>query len=738
MAALALQRSLGASSAEERRSIARLSSGLRVAGAADDPAAMAISGRMTTQVRGLAAAIRNIGDTLSMLQVADAGASSIQAQLQRVRELALRAANGALDGAQRAALDEEAGLLVDDMARTATATAFNGTPLLTGALKSSSVSIGEGPSDVMSLSPIPDLRPSALGTGGDLALRGTALNRTNTYGNSSVGAHGGLVISTWNGDSAPIGWSAGARLETIAQAIRSAVPASMGLTVTATNGATLGGLTSAGSLTLSVNNRAVTANVTPTDLSALAAQINALVTPTTGISASVDPGSPGMLRMTAADGRDILVTGFQRTGDAFAPVAARVGSFDPVTGAAGNSVAVSSVNTAVLGNFSTAATLQFSLQGAAAATITAAVDPADLSALVSAINAREGSTRIRAALGPGSSTSSVVLTRSDGGNIGITQLGSPSGDTVTGRLYDVDPITGAQALAGNLTTVPPPPTTWSSTLRTAALSNFNTAGTLSFTLTGSGSATVTAAIVPGNLSALVGAINGQAAVTGITAALGPGARTDALTLTRASGTIRITNFTTPGAVALTGRLSDRNPVTDVLTTRGNLTTVPPVSTWSAGGNPDASRSIGLLRLTAEEGPVSWANATGATVFGSVGGRTASVGEISLATQDAAIQALEMIDVGLEQLSAARATLGASMSRLEAVIDIQRVTADATQAARGRLVDADMSRESAALARAQIVRDAATAMLALANAEPQLLISLLDGLDVPGEPDGSEA
>ena len=725
MPALALQRSLSASSAEERQGIARLSSGLRVMGAADDPAAMAISGRMTTQVRGLTAAIRNIGDTVSMLQVADGGASSIHAQLQRVRELALQAANGVLNDGQRAALDAEAGLLVGEMSRTASATSFNGQALLTGGMKRSSVPVGEDPSDVMSLAPIPDLRPTALGTGGDLTLQGTALNRTNPYAGSAVGGQSGLVISTWNGDSTPIAWSGGAALETLAQAIRSAVPASMGLTVTATNGATLGGLTSAGSLTLSVNGGTVTADVSPSDLSALATQINALVGPATGIAASVDAASPGTMRLTAADGRDIVVTGFQRTNDPFAPVAARVGSFDPVSGAVGNSVVVSAVNTAVLGNFSTAATLRFDLQGATTQTIEAPVDPADLSALVSAINAREGSTGIRAALGPGSSTGTVVLTRSDGGHIGVTQFGSPSGHTVTGGLFDIDPVTGGATSAGTLTTVPPPPRSWSSILATAALSDFNTSGPLSFTLVGSGAATVTATVVPGDLSALVDAINARQGDTGIVAALGPGARTDAVTLTRAGGPIRITDFTTTGPGPLTGRLSDRHPVTDVLTPRGDLTTVPPVHTWAAGGDSDASRSTGRLRLTADEGPVFWAGATPPTVFGSASGRTASLAEISLATQDAAREALEMIDIGLEQLSTARATLGASLSRLEAVMDTNQVTADATRAARGRLVDADMAREAAALARARILRDAGQAMLAQANFQPQLLLRLLE-------------
>jgi len=343
--ALALQRSLGAASAEERRGIARLSSGLRVMGAADDPAAMAISGRMTMQVRGLTAAIRNIGDTVSMLQVADGGASAVHAQLQRVRELALQAANGVLNEGQRAALDAEARMLVDEMARTASSTSFNDRPLLTGGMKRVSVPVGEDPSDVMSLAPIPDLRPTALGTGGDLTLRGTALNRTNAYAGSAVGWQSGLVISTWNGDSTPIGWSGGAALESLAQAIRSAVPASMGLTVTATNGATLGGLTSAGSLTLSVNGQSVTADVSPSDLSALATQINALVSSATGIAASVDAASPGTMRLTAADGRDIVVSGFQRTGDPFAPVAARVGSFDPVSGAAGRANTRSATST---------------------------------------------------------------------------------------------------------------------------------------------------------------------------------------------------------------------------------------------------------------------------------------------------------------------------------------------------------------------------------------------------------
>src|SRR5215468_9816874 len=87
------QRNLTTSGSAMATAIQRLSSGLRINSAKDDAAGLAISDRMTTQITGLNQAVRNANDGVSMLQTADGALSTVSQSLQRIRELAVQAAN---------------------------------------------------------------------------------------------------------------------------------------------------------------------------------------------------------------------------------------------------------------------------------------------------------------------------------------------------------------------------------------------------------------------------------------------------------------------------------------------------------------------------------------------------------------------------------------------------------------------------------------------------------------------
>jgi flagellin len=92
----------------------------------------------------------------------------------------------------------------------------------------------------------------------------------------------------------------------------------------------------------------------------------------------------------------------------------------------------------------------------------------------------------------------------------------------------------------------------------------------------------------------------------------------------------------------------------------------------------------------------------------------------------AVSAIKVMDAALDQLSNARGNLGAVQSRLEMLISNVDVVSENITTARGRLVDADFAKETAALARVQILQQAGTAMLAQANAIPQQVLQLLKG------------
>jgi flagellin len=126
LVSLNAQRNLNTSQSSLSTSMQRLSSGLRVNSAKDDAAGMAIAERMNTQVRGMNVAIRNANDGISMAQVAEGALGKVGDMLQRMRELAVQAANGTNSDADRVSLDQEYQQLAQEATRTLDSTLFNG------------------------------------------------------------------------------------------------------------------------------------------------------------------------------------------------------------------------------------------------------------------------------------------------------------------------------------------------------------------------------------------------------------------------------------------------------------------------------------------------------------------------------------------------------------------------------------------------------------------------------------
>ena len=126
------QRNLSASSGSLTTSMQRLSSGLRVNSAKDDAAGLAIAERMQAQVRGMNVAIRNANDGISLAQTAEGALGKIGDNLQRMRELAVQAANDTNGTSDREALNNEFRQLAAENKRVIDNTKFNNEPLLVG------------------------------------------------------------------------------------------------------------------------------------------------------------------------------------------------------------------------------------------------------------------------------------------------------------------------------------------------------------------------------------------------------------------------------------------------------------------------------------------------------------------------------------------------------------------------------------------------------------------------------
>src|SRR5512143_2580510 len=112
------------------RSLERLSSGLRINRAGDDPACLSMAERLHSQYRGLARASANALEGVSLVQTADSGLSEIGSLLQDIRELVVSAADSTKTAGDRAALQEEVSQYVAEINRLAAVTEFNSKRLL--------------------------------------------------------------------------------------------------------------------------------------------------------------------------------------------------------------------------------------------------------------------------------------------------------------------------------------------------------------------------------------------------------------------------------------------------------------------------------------------------------------------------------------------------------------------------------------------------------------------------------
>ena len=157
------QRNLSSSQSSLATSMQRLSSGLRINSAKDDAAGLAISERMSTQVRGLTVAARNANDGISLAQTAEGALSSVGNNLQRIRELAVQARNATNSDEDRAALNAEVQQLKSEVTRIAQQTTFNGTKLLDGSFTDMAFQVGANQGDTISISDIANANISALG-----------------------------------------------------------------------------------------------------------------------------------------------------------------------------------------------------------------------------------------------------------------------------------------------------------------------------------------------------------------------------------------------------------------------------------------------------------------------------------------------------------------------------------------------------------------------------------------------
>ena len=182
VSSLNAQRNLNTSQASLQTSLQRLSSGLRINSAKDDAAGLAIAQRFTAQINGADQAARNANDGISLAQTAEGSLSATTDNLQRIRQLAVQAANATNSTSDRAALQTEVTQLKSEIDRVGNNASFNGVKLLDGSSPSFVFQVGANTSsnDVITVSGLANATLAGLGSVTSASTQSTAISGLTT------------------------------------------------------------------------------------------------------------------------------------------------------------------------------------------------------------------------------------------------------------------------------------------------------------------------------------------------------------------------------------------------------------------------------------------------------------------------------------------------------------------------------------------------------------------------------
>ena len=174
LTAMNSSRMLNITTSAQAKSTEKLSSGYKINRAADDAAGLAISEKMRRQIRGLTQASSNAQDGISCVQTAEGALTEVHDMLQRMNELAVKAANGTQTSADRGYINQEVQALVSEIDRVASTTTFNEKNLLDGSFKGVGLQVGAESNQLITLN-ITGMSAQGLGlTGGaNISVGGT-------------------------------------------------------------------------------------------------------------------------------------------------------------------------------------------------------------------------------------------------------------------------------------------------------------------------------------------------------------------------------------------------------------------------------------------------------------------------------------------------------------------------------------------------------------------------------------
>jgi flagellin len=386
------QRNLSNTQSDMATAMQRLSSGLRINSAKDDAAGLAITDRMTSQIRGLNQATRNANDAISLTQTAEGAMQESTNILQRMRELSIQSANDTNSDADRANIQKEVAQLQSELNRISDTTTFNGKNILDGSFTSSKFHVGAFADETINVS-IGNTHGTAIGA--DQVASSSNVGTMALQAGRSVSTNGvaanGLTVNG-NAVSTAISVAAGTTAAQVAESINGQ-SGSTGVTATASTSLDISSVSHDGTISFSLastegtagsvigTEAVITAAVTTGDLTNLADSINAK-SAQTGISAVLSEDK-ATLTLENNTGHNIFIGNHQNSGNSVATMV--VGSEGSTVGGVQltETAATDSVTVGGQVNLSSSDAFSVTTQAAAAGSVFATAAGSSVSALSS-------------------------------------------------------------------------------------------------------------------------------------------------------------------------------------------------------------------------------------------------------------------------------------------------------------------------------------------------------------------
>ena len=728
--ALFAQSSLAANSASQTTAMQQLSTGLRINSSKDDAAGLAIATRMNSNVRGLAVAIRNANDGISMAQTAESSLGSVVNMLQRMRELAVQSVNGTLTSQNRANMQIEVGQLVNEIDNISKTANFNGIKLFDGSAASVVLQTNVSAGDVVKMG-IGAMNSSTLGLGNRSSLMAQGFDSTSTASGSLNRAisSGDLVIngivigsSIAGDDNSSYSDKESSAIAKVAAINRSSsqtgVIARIGQTVASGVKMTAGTPLAAGTLTI---NGVTTSTITlkgnmGQDRNQAVTAINA-ISAQTGVRA-IDTGSDSLgVQLIADDGRNIVTTATALTGGSFSAVNIGVNTVVGTAGTPATAVAIFTGTFSLASTTGSPITIGTQVSGNLS---NSGLNVGSFAPNTSYLSMTPRSTALTAG-------SAYALSAGDLSINGIAIPASIASDDTASDTTAVGSKKEASAIA-----IAAAINKMSDTTNVRAIANPNIVVGSGFTaISGNGgtlyingvSITIASMTTTTKAIDVVSAINQVSGVTGVVATdNGSG-----ITLTANDGrnislaTMTGNNLSLPnlGLTSTAGQAANGQGTLAALTagpgaamvSYGTVTLISDKSFTIAGGaNLNALSDLAALGL--QEG----------TYGGSNNG--IKIRDMDISTVSGSNDAINAVEAALSQISDMRSNLGAIQNRLQSAIENLTSSQTNMQQSVSRIQDTDYGTATTALSRAQIINQAATAMLAQANQQSQLVMQLL--------------